>query len=1343
MRLLVEPGYFARWTYGPVCLNMKNMKWNDLEADVRQLVEEILGYLNFSSGAPDPAFLKNLNDLFGRIDAQDRGGEPTWRQMGVVLREALPGISRASETFRSVEQAEAALELVFDHALPGYRLHHRDLLFHQKDELLFLPFFIGRTCEAVLRQGPPWKETERIVRGALAALNDYIGYRPVAVLRTAQKIQPYDHEWIRPIPLYIRGAGVSAGPYRELVEAALKILEQTDAAILFDAMFPLEQLDELAVDPRAYDFDHPVNKRPNYLFGQWDMNRLDNAGRCRRFVLQQAALEAMTARLEDHGKLADSEVIFEEATVLAGTMLMGSGISGSRPNAHESTVGLAALVQKIADYRDAFYQRLFARLEGNHAQRLNREAESLKQPFGAARQHFNHYLAERRAEQLQHMHLAQLFARMGYVEAARRQIGVVPAASARMLCDMQCRLTAAHGEIDRGRIEPVVKLLGEIENILHRAIECGAMVDPWNILGFDGQFGLFPWPENSIHDYRIDDLIGLLSDIFTLYIRAGKEAAALGNTAAEGELAGQLRRLTEWWDQFASTEVSEVGGISGRETYQSAQQAASALRAWHEAGAAAGDIAFWRGHVEKFRTAKSYALVLDTLLDHGDLVAAQALLVHWLSRAEAIALAEENYSFNELAVLWMEDLWRPASDSAKEPEKNRFSPAQRWTYAKKFLDYLEANAGEFWRVPRLEVFAEGGAAGENEDESEQSEDESDYLFSAAYEHLTYRDSTDDGIDSSLFEAGPDAEECELVFEAERIVGRLAFLAMIAHLWKIAATVSLSADVADHRRDEVLAGWRDQAAANYRELLELLSAVHRHRIPPPSGAHASMVEYDRRRGVKEMLLESVINTCVDSADAIRMIRAAMADPGSLAADARQWEEPMHRVLCAVLRGDAGGVKKVWKELLKTLRPQPLLYVSLARGGNPHKIVAARSLQGILCRLLAYLPRLGLLCETVQLLETVQGMEFEHPQGPGAITEFDRVFQIGCKAIVQSLVVSSADWSPPGDAAGKLFVDGELIALLEQTAEVLLRCWLAHSRGVRLSVLESVSDERQWTRLRKFIQKYGGDLFTQHFMNLGNLRAILLAGVEAYLDWIGEMPDAEARPRLVDDLGGRLDRADAAYWLGAAVEAVVENYPEYVDYNSITTQSDRGDMLYTLLDFLRLRAGYDRVAWNLRPILLTHEVLVRCGRERAAEIWRKAVADRTGAIAEDCLRRLHALNKKYGMKLPSITERLEEKFIRPLQVDRLCAMVRPAMEELCDGREQTTFPQLEKLVGQFTRKIAGAGFETPDWLAALEDEAEQVQAPLIEDDFPDPYLNLPEARLTLDEARRQIRRMMREP
>ena len=61
----------------------------------------------------------------------------------------------------------------------------------------------------------------------------------------------------------------------------------------------------------------------------------------------------------------------------------------------------------------------------------------------------------------------------------------------------------------------------------------------------------------------------------------------------------------------------------------------------------------------------------------------------------------------------------------------------------------------------------------------------------------------------------------------------------------------------------------------------------------------------------------------------------------------------------------------------------------------------------------------------------------------------------------------------------------------------------------------------------------------------------------------------------------------------LESIVENYGEYRDYNSTTTQSDRGELLYMLLDFLRLRTRYDRVCWNLKPVVLAHEILVRRG------------------------------------------------------------------------------------------------------------------------------------------------------
>jgi hypothetical protein len=1322
------------------------MKQHQPDLDVRPLAQEILGYLNFSSGTADPKFLKNLSDLFSILDRLSGKKTPTWRRLGETLRAELQVLHGESDTFRTSEQAEAVLGILFDLALPGYREFHCDLLFHQSDEQLFQPFFIGRAAEAVLRQGGPWNETDRIVRGTIAAMNDYLGYRPVAVLHNDQKIQPYEHEWVRPVPLFIQGAGVAYGPYSELVEAALLILRETDPAIFFEAHFPLEQLDELAFDPRAYDFDHPVNKRPNYLFGQWDLQHLDNAGRARRFVLQQAALDGMMNRIHDRGKLSVKEVLFEEASVLAGTMLMGSGVSGSRPDQHDSTVTLATLVQKIAAYRDAFYKRLLDRQQGTHGDRLRKEATALKQPFGGARQHFNHYLANRRAQQLQHVHLAVLFARMGYVEAAERQVRVLPVAAARMNCDIQCRITAAHRSIDAGRLEPAVGYLSEIEDLLHRGIECGALVDPWNMLGFGAQFALFPAVENSVHDHRLDELIDVIKEILAVYVRLEKEAAARGERDIFNDAAQRLRQFSDWWDQFGSIEVSSVEGCSGRETAESTAHVCEALRAWHDAGAAAGDIAFWRGRVENFTSPKAYSQVIDTLLEHHDPVAAMALLMQWLSQAEEISLAEEPYSFQELCLVWMEDLWTPQPANSPVPKGEGTEPSftrqQKWSLSRKFFDYLEANAGLYWYLPKWGLSDADGQASAAEDvlDTPLEDEEEESIFGAAYEQMSYRDTTDDGMEGSTFETGPDETESELSFEVERITDHLQFLATLAHLWKFTATVSQPDDAPTGERDEILVGWLKQAENNYQALMDLLTTVHRYPIPAPRGSHESMLEYDRRRSLKDMLLDNIISVCIDTADSLRMIRAAMQEPAEISVGER-WEEPVHQVLRAVLRGDAAAVRKNWPQLRAALRPQPMLYMSLARGGNPQRIVRTRAMHSVLRRLLAYLPRLGMIYETAKLLETLQIMEIEHSLGPGSITEFDRIFAIGCKSIAHALAVASDDWAAAKTNAPPLYAEAELIGLLEHTAKILLDCWLSHSRGVRLSVMETVNDDYRWDDLRRFIERYGREIFTQQFMNLGNLRAILHEGADAWIDSVEELGEEESNYRLFNDLDSRLDRDAAEMMLTLIIEAIIENYGEYVDYNSITTQSDRGDMLYTLLDFLRLRANYDRVAWNLRPVLLIHEMLVRDGKDRAAESWRRAVADRTAEVAAGCLKEFQKLCKKYGMRLPSIAERLDEQFTKPLLVDQLVALIKPSMEEIRENRPLTTFPILEQLVEQFTRKIGGAGYETPEWLAAIEDEAAQVQAPIIEEENPDPYITLPEVRLTLDEAKKQLRRLRR--
>jgi hypothetical protein len=1434
------------------------MELNSLGNEAGKTAQEVLGYLNFSSGAPDPRFLKNINHLFGLCDTCRARNEPAWQALAGVLESALSSLRAKEDAFRQADQVEAVLRLAFEGVLPAYRNFHRDLLFHQTEESLFQPFFLGRVCETVLQQGGPWDQAERIIADAVQSLNDHIGHRPVAVLRTQQKIQPYAHEYVRPIPIFIRGAGVAYGPYAELVERGLAILEATEPDLLFEAMFDPAMLDELAVDPRAYDFDHPVNKRPNYLFGQWDLGKLDNAGRCRRFVLQQVSLDAMVERIRQRGNVPYEEALFEEAAVLAGTMLMGSGVSGNRPDAHSSDATLATLVQQIAAYRDAFYERLLERMTGRHGERLRAESLALRQPFGGARQHFNQHLARRRAAQLQHVHLALLFARMGYTDAATRQARVVPVTSARMKCDIQCRLTTAQLEIEAARggsgagtsagprgapapggtagprrstgtpaaqapLQRAAVLLEEAEEMLHRAIECGALIDPWNILGFGGQYSLFPSPENSVYDHRVDELIDLVGGIFDVYVQVQKEAAAGGNGELEQRTTGRLEALAEWWDKFASTEVSSIEGISGRETCESAERVASALRAWHEAGTAAGDLAFWRSRADEFHSPKPYAMVVDALLEQRDPVSAMALLVQWLSQAEEIPLVEENYSFHDLAMHWMRSLWEDRG------EPNELDQQQRWSLARKFLDYLEANAEEYWEVPRLELAVSGG----DELSDEDDEDDGDDLYSAAYEGMSYRDSTDDGFEGEMLEGGSlggqDATDFELVIEAERIVGRLTFLATLADLWKLAAVSSACGAArgptaaialpgasetsaprkpaaapampgpgkppASRDRDPVLAGWLEQAVRNRRELLDLLAAVHRYRIPPPRGTHESLVEYDRRRGVKEMLLEQIIGTCVEMGDAARVIRVVM-DEHTPDAELEDWELPAEQALRAVLRGDAAGVRKVWRELIASLGRHPLLYVALARGGNPQRIVASRALQGTLRRLLAYLPRLGLLRETGQLIAAIQEMEVSHPVGPGAITEFDQMFKIACRAVVRCLVASAESWADDPAAGG----DGELIAVLEQTIEGLLRSWLHHSRGVRLSVLETVSDKRPWHELKGFVERYGHDLFTQRFMNLGNIKGILHHGVDAWLQALAEEPEADEEFRLLAELDRSLPREEAVRWLTLILEAVVENYAEYVDYNSTTTQSDRGEMLYTLLDFLRLQASYDRVAWNLQPVVLAHEVIVRSGHEEAAEIWRSAVADRTASIAEEHLKRFAKLSRKYGMRLPSIADRLGERFVRPLVVDRLRALVRPSLSKprppasanppapstdpqaaeatikprppvappprqtaskSKSGRASSAgpsrrsasrpatpestdpFSRMEAGIGEFTREVSGAGFDVPSWLDALEQEVERVQVDASEDpEVPDPPFPVPHIRLSRDAIRRQVQEMTRE-
>lgn len=1290
------------------------------------VLEQVLGYLNFSCGAVDVQLLANLNRLYAWI-GDPPGDVAPYRVVERWLQRHLQRLSEVSPAFRDSTQAAAVLDLTFQHVLPGYLEFHRDLLFHQTDRTLFGPFFLGRVFEAVLQQGPPWDDPQRIARGAIRTLNDFVGHRPVAVLEN-RKLQPYEHEWVRPVPLYIQGAGVAVGPYHDVVRAAIEILETTDPALLRAAHFDPQLLEELAMDPRAYDFDHPVNKRPNYHFGQWDPHRIDNQGRYRRYVVQQLTLDALMSRVHERGDMPYEEAVFEAAAVLAGTILMGSGVSGSGPDTHDSTVTLATLLPDIAAYRDAFYEQLFARVGGQHAQRLRKEAIARRQPFGGARQHLNTELARRRAAQLEHVHMALLFARMGYPEAAVRQAGVIPCASARMRCQIDCRLTAGHQAIQRGQLQEVVGLLDEVMDLIHRAIECGAMIDPWNILGFDANFSLFPAVENSIHDHRADELIELMEQVFELYSRAWSDAAARDEQALCQTLRERMERTARWWHQFAAHEVSSVEASDAMQTFRAAEHVADAMRLWHQAGAASGDLAFWSRHAEMFQSAQAYALVVNALLDRGDPVASMALLIHWLSQAERVGLKCSDHSFPCLAERWLVQLLERTQGQPDTALPGDQAPA----LVKKFFDYLEANAEHYWHVPEFTLNGGSRSANGNRGLTQPLDDEDEeFLFSAAYEDVVYRDSTDDGIDDMLLEFGTSDDELEN--EAKQIGQRLSFLTTLARLWSLVATGPQhecpGSDAAEGLLRECLPQWIAQAARNRDGLERLVRQVQSYRIPLPRGDLDSLIQYDRRRVAKDALLEQIIGTCVETNQALCHMVAAAGGPERCASVVQlpPDQSVAAAVMAAMMRQERPAVRRLWPSLISTLQAHPLLYVPIARGGDPQKIIAARSRQQLLEELLSSLPRLGLLNETRELLETARRMERSNPVGPGAVTEFDELFEIGYKAIVDCLLDSATS----GRAQQE-----DLLDCLERATQALLVCWLAHSRTLRLSVLEKVKERSAWQRLVDFIRQYGSDLFTQRFLQFGNLRAILHQGVET---WLEQLQDGYGEPddfELLHAVGRTISMHEAVEHLTLVLEAILENYVEYRDYNSTTTQSDRGELLYTLLDFLRLRADYDRVAWNLKPIVWAHEMLARRGMAKAAQMWRRSLSQRIAGEANKYAARLSRLQKKYAMRMPTVADRIGERFVRPLLIDRIRALIRPAIEAAAQGRPSKEFQLLEKETERLMRKPTGVGLDVPAWIAALEEELQQCTTPDYVKNGRLLQQRLPQSRLSLHEARRQI-------
>src|SRR5262249_28887813 len=162
-----------------------------------------------------------------------------------------------------------------------------------------------------------------------------------------------------------------------------------------------------------------------------------------------------------------------------------------------------------------------------------------------------------------------------------------------------------------------------------------------------------------------------------------------------------------------------------------------------------------------FKAPSAFAQVVDALLRQGNFKASSALLMTWLSEADSVPLEEGDDSFHTLANRWLRDVI-----------ESSLPAAERVQLVARFFVHLEANADEMWNVPEWTL----SDADEEEDEDE--------TFEAAYEDVSYRDTTDDDEESDVAGGAP-GEHFPLEEEGQRLEARLDFLTTVARMWQSA------------------------------------------------------------------------------------------------------------------------------------------------------------------------------------------------------------------------------------------------------------------------------------------------------------------------------------------------------------------------------------------------------------------------------------------------------------------------------------------------------------------------------------------------------------------------------
>lgn len=1335
----------------------------------REDAVRLLGYCNFSQGAPDGRWRQTLSKVYGEL-----AGAGTQRVWVALPRQLLVWLDTLSgePTFRDSAQAREVLEFTSE-TLDAYLVHHEDLLHHLKgrEGELFQPFFLARVMETVLalreergRKLDPqdWEQRKPgFVGEVLRRLNDFLGYRPLAVLENKSLGEPYDHERHRPVPVWLRDAGGSWGPMGRLVSKAMDLLGKVSPSVLAEAGLELGQVEEIAVDMRAYDHGHPANLRPNHVFGEWDPAAIDSKGRYCRMVVRRLVLMALAdwrnlvghGSSEERGTLEERET--ECAAVLAGTLLMAAGLVGGGPGMLDSSQSLSVLVPKVARLRDQFYHEAMRAVEGPHRDRLALEAKQVRQPFGKVRHFLNAWLARNRALQMQQRYLSLVYARLGFTAASLQEAEKIEPLSHRLMSRVLGGLRLGEGEVQRGHLEQALNRIDSIRLLIQRGIRSGAFADPWNVLGFQGMFPLGPAREDATRDHRIDELLMAVELLFQYGVMVWGEAAATGNKAVAAGAQAALEELAAWWDPHATYRVTDARSVRGAQFLRTGERVAEALGNWREHGEGTGELEFWKKRVSRLNTPQAFCLVLDALLRRSELNSAQGLLVYWVGRSEKVPLEDGPFSFERMATRYL----LQASQTVPDQGQGR---GPEWLVTR-FVDLVRANAGLLVEVDNLVPGGEDFSEEATEEDGETGK-KIEFLETAQGWEAAAGGGSAAGLAG---EDEPPDEPFDLEEVAEELEVRLEFQEIFGRLTRLAVRLMPQSGRVPEKVAERLTDWQGECVKRQAALVDLALRIHGQDLPAPSSAEVdALMNFERRRSLRERLTLEAINATLEQQMASMALRTLDRDgrfwlsmktltKGRQELAEPQWALSGIELERAILEGDRALARKLLPGFLESFQSESLLYTPLSQGGTPEALLRTRIALAVLRALVGSLPRIGLLAESLRVLELAREMETRPRARVPAVTEFVHYYQSGLVSVVEAVANAcpaegeaivkpegfQAEMLMPDQAHRYLKLDRDLVPsdevdettaspgdrnlvdTLEKVLAGFAKLWVQHSRSGQMSPLENLASDKDYEDLRAFILAYGNDLFHTRFMTLANLRGILHRGTERYLEDLARQTETFDRVKLVRDIEeGKVESRQAARRLELILRTLVENYEEFKDYNTTTTLSDYGQNLHILVDFLALKASYERRAWELRPHLIAHEQLARLGRPGAARLWALRLERATQAEAEAQLGRLAQLEQKHAARLGTIRDRVEERFVKSMALDRICALARPVQEESkawlasedCEGaslsRERYACPALalfQEEVENFSVKPVGVGRDVPEWLRRLDAEIQKVQ------------------------------------